>query len=204
MATNITHIFTDLGGVLLSNGWDRASRQKAVEKFGLDAEEIQERHHLTFDTYEVGKIDLDNYLERTVFYKKRSFSPAEFKKFMFGCSTAYPEMITLLAELKKKYNLKIATVNNEGPELNAFRIKKFKLTELADFFISSSFVHFRKPDIDIFKLAINVAQADPRKVLYLDDRALFVQVAATLGIKGIVHQNIEDTSMRMEKLGLVL
>lgn len=202
--TNITTIFTDLGGVVLTNGWDRHSRQKAVKLFNLDAAETEERHHLTFDTYEVGKLTLNEYLERVVFYKKRSFSVEEFSKFMYSCSKAYPEMIELYTKLKKKYNLKIAVINNEGRELNDYRIRKFRLASFVDFYISSSFVHFRKPDVDIFRLALDTAQVPVKNIVYLDDRALFVQVAEGLGIRGIEHTDYESTVAKLAKLGLVL
>lgn len=203
MPTKITHIFTDLGGVLLTNGWDRHARARAIKKFGLDEEETQERHHLTFDTYEVGKLSLEEYMQRVVFYEKRDFSPADFASFMYAQSKSFPDMINLIKTLKQKYHLKIAVVNNEGKELNEHRIVKFKLPQFVDFFISSALVHFRKPDLDIFKMALNVAQAEPKNVLYIDDRDMFVEVAATLGIKGIVHKSYEDTLNKLQKFGLV-
>src|SRR5690349_6625888 len=144
----VTTIFTDVGGVLLTNGWGRTGRKKAIEVFSLDPVETEERHHLTFDTYEVGKLSLDEYLNRVVFYRERNFTRDDFRGFMFEQSQPYPEMIELLQALKQKYNLKIAVVNNEGRELNHYRIKKFRLGSFVDFFISSSFVHFRKPDAD--------------------------------------------------------
>ncbi|MEP6711913.1 MAG: HAD-IA family hydrolase [Ferruginibacter sp.] len=202
--TSITTIFTDIGGVLLTNGWDRTARKKAIEKFSLDAAETEERHHLTFDTYEVGKLTLDEYLERLVFYKKRNFTPEAFKQFMMKQSKPYPEMIALLKALKERYHLKVAVVSNEGRELNNYRINKFGLNTFIDFFISSSFVHFRKPDADIFRLAVDVAQTPKQHLLYIDDRPLFVQVAAAEGIKGIIHSGYEATVMKLETFGLKL
>jgi putative hydrolase of the HAD superfamily len=200
----INTIFTDIGGVLLTNGWDSASRNKAIELFKLDPKETQERHHLTFDTYEVGKLTLDEYLQRVVFYKKRNFSYGDFKKFMYRQSKPYPEMLAMMRELKNKYHLKVAVVSNEGRELNDYRIKKFGLTDFVDFFISSSFVHFRKPDADIFKVALDVAQAPTSKIVYIDDRPLFVQVAAGVGLKGIVHSDYETTLSKLNNYGLYL
>lgn len=202
--TPVTTIFTDIGGVLLTNGWDREARKKAIELFKLDAIETEERHHLTFDTYEVGKLTLDEYLQRLVFYKKRNFSPEEFKKFMYKQSKPFPEMINLLKTLKEKYNLKIAVISNEGRELNNYRIKTFGLNTFIDFFISSSFVHFRKPDADIFKLALDVAQVPKQYLLYIDDRPLFVQVAAAEGMKGIIHSDYESTVIKLKSFGLEL
>jgi putative hydrolase of the HAD superfamily len=204
MKTNksVTTIFTDVGGVLLTNGWGRSGRKKAIEVFNLDPFETEERHHLTFDTYEVGKLSLDEYLNRVVFYQERNFSKEEFRGFMFEQSQPYPEMIQLLQVLKGKYNLKIAVVNNEGRELNHYRIKKFKLDSFVDFFISSSFVHFRKPDADIFRIAIDVSQVAVNEIVYIDDRPLFVQVAESLGLKGIVHTDYESTIDQLKLIGL--
>jgi len=57
--TPVTTLFTDIGGVLLTNGWDRKGRAAAAKHFRLDLEELNERHHLTYDTYESGKLDLE-------------------------------------------------------------------------------------------------------------------------------------------------
>ncbi|MDP4262937.1 MAG: HAD family phosphatase [Bacteroidota bacterium] len=199
---SVTTIFTDIGGVLLTNGWDRGCRRKAIDFFKLDPEETEERHHLTFDTYEVGKITLDEYLDRVVFYKKRPFSRTRFRQFMYNQSQPLPGMLALLQRLKKKYGIKVAVVSNEGRELAEYRIKQFKLNDLADFFIVSSFVHFRKPDADIFRVALDTAQVSPRQVVYIEDRAMFVRVAEKLGIHGLRHIDFTTTGKKLEKFGL--
>ncbi|WP_342421707.1 HAD hydrolase-like protein [Pedobacter borealis] len=191
-----------MGGVLLTNGWDRHARDEASVLFNLDSVDLEERHHLTFDTYEVGKLTLDEYLERIVFFEERNFSYDDFKEFMFKKSLPYPKMIQLICDLKKKYNLKVAVISNEGRELNQYRINTFKLNEFVDFFVSSSFVHFRKPDADIFKVAIDISQSDVETSLYIDDRMLFVQVAEGLGLKGIHHTDYEDTKVQLAAYGL--
>jgi len=139
--TPITCLFLDIGGVLLSDGWNHQARKLAAETFGLDLTDMEDRHHQTFDTYEIGKLTLDEYLHRIVFFKKRPFTPAAFEKFMMAQSKPFPEMIELMCRLKARHGLKIAVVNNEGRELNLHRIKKFKINSFADFFISSCFVH---------------------------------------------------------------
>jgi putative hydrolase of the HAD superfamily len=197
----INTIFTDLGGVLLTNGWDRGSRRRAIDLFKLDPEETEERHHLTFDTYEVGKITLDEYLKRVVFYKKRNFSRKSFCQFMYDQSKPFPEMLSLVQNLKKKYKVKVAVLSNEGRELAEYRIKQFKLNDFVDFFIVSSFVHFRKPDADIFKIALDTAQVKPEQVIYLEDRAMFVQVANQLGIRGLRHIDHKNTCQHLKKFG---
>lgn len=196
-------LFLDVGGVMLTNGWDGRSREAAAKQFGLDINELNDRHHLTFDTYESGKLSLDEYLERSVFYQERSFTAADFRKFMFDQSVAFPEMIQLVKELKTRYDLRIAVVNNEGRELNEYRIAKFGLNAFVDFFVSSCFVHFRKPDKDIWKVALDIAQVPRDEVVYIDDRQLFVQVAEGLGIRSICHKNVDTTRAGLAEMGLI-
>ena len=204
MHSQITTLFLDIGGVLLTNGWDHNSRKSAAQRFGLDYDELNERHHLTFDTYEEGKLSLDKYLKRVVFYKERSFSREEFKQFMYAQSRPYLEMIELTRALKTRYSLRVATVSNEGRELTMYRVQQFNLGTFVDFFISSCFVHYRKPDEDMFRLALDVSQAKSQEVVYIDDRAMFVEVAQGLGIHGIIHSGYDTTRNSLEGLGLTV
>lgn len=206
ISARVTALFLDVGGVMLTNGWDRKSREAAAKKFNLDLDELNDRHRMTFDTYESGKLSLDEYLQRSVFYTDRPFTMEQFRSFMFTQSIAYPEMIDLIKGLKARYGLKIAVVNNEGRELNEYRIRTFYLNEFVDFFISSCFVHFRKPDADIWKIALDIAQVPREEVVYIDDRPMFVQVAEGLGLKGIVHnhKDVGATRNALAALGLVL
>jgi len=202
----VTALFLDVGGVMLTNGWDRKAREAAAKKFGLDLDDLNDRHRMTFDTYETGKLSLEEYLKSSVFYKDRSFTLDDFRNFMFDQSVAYPEMIDLIRGLKEKYKLKIAVVNNEGRELNEYRIKQYKLGEFVDFFISSCFVHFRKPDADIWKIALDIAQVPKEEVVYIDDRPMFVQVAQGLGLRGVVHnhRDVGQTKTALAGMGLTV
>jgi putative hydrolase of the HAD superfamily len=164
-ATEVTCLFVDIGGVLLTNGWDHRARKRVAARFELGLAELEARHGLTFDTYEEGKITLEEYLDRVVFHQKRSFTRAQFRRAMFAQSRPHPEMIELITQLKGRYGLKIAAVSNEGRELNAHRIRVFKLARLVDMFVSSCFVHVRKPDTDIFRLALDIAQTPARQVV---------------------------------------
>ncbi len=198
----VTTLFLDIGGVLLNNGWDRHTRRRAADHFGIDYEEFNERHHLTFDTYEAGKLSLGEYLARTVFYRERAFSPDAFRDFMYGQSRPFPEMIELVRVLKQRHRLKLVAVSNEGRELTVHRIRSCGLAEFIDAFICSCFVHVRKPDVDIYRLALDVAQAVPQEVVYIDDRAMFVDVARGLGIQGIHHTGVRPTRALLAGFGL--
>jgi len=200
----ITHVFTDLGGVLLTNGWDHNLRHRTADHFGLDKAEIDERHHLTYDTYESGKMGLLAYLDRVMFYEPRGFTPEAVIDFILGEARAFPDMIDLVCRLKAAHGLKVAVVSNEGRELTADRIRRFKLDAFVDFFIVSCYVHFRKPDEDIFRVALDIAQADPRRVVYIEDRPMFVEVAASLGMRAIWHHGYDSTRQELAALGLTL
>jgi putative hydrolase of the HAD superfamily len=201
-AIPITTLFLDIGGVLLTDGWGHESRKLAAKTFDLNPEEMENRHHLTFDTYEEGKLTLEEYLGRVIFYQKRPFTRAQFRHFMFAQSKPYPEMIELVRKLKAKFGLKIAVVSNEARELNAYRIRKFKLNGFVDFFISSCFVHLRKPDEDIFRLALDIAQAPAGQVVYIENTPMFVQIAEGLGIRSILHTDYRSTCTKLASLGL--
>ncbi len=196
----ITHFFLDVGGVLLTNGWDHHSRKAAAQHFKYDFSEMEMLHGLVFPLYEMGKLSLDEYLSRVVFYKKRPFTKAQFRAFIFAQSKPYPEMLDLIVQLKKRHGLKIAVVSNEGREINAHRIRKFKLDRFVDTFISSCYVGVRKPDPDIFRLALDITQA--KHVVYIENTPLFVQVAEELGIRTILHTDYRSTAKQLAAWGL--
>ena len=168
----ITTLFLDIGGVLLTNGWDTNMRRKAADQFDLDFDEFDERHHMVFNPYEEGKLNLDEYLNLVVFHKERSFGYKDFKEFMFAQTKPLPEMFNMFKSITKKNSLKVGAISNEGRELTIYRVNKFGLKDIIQFFICSCFVHFRKPDKDIYGVALDVAQVTPEQSLYVDDRKL--------------------------------
>lgn len=194
-----TTLFLDIGGVLLTNGWDHQSREKAAQHFDLNEEEMNKRHVLLFDTYEIGKLSLDEYIEGVVFYEPRPFSQEAFKQFMFDQSQAYSVMLQLMKGIKKHYNLKIVAVTNEGRELMVHRLNQFKLKEFIDFFICSAFVHLRKPDLDFYRLALDSAQVKPEEVIYIDDRPLLADMGRRLGMQAIQHVSYEKTHQLLDE-----
>ena len=198
----ITDLFLDIGGVLLTDGWDHHARKRAAAEFRLDLADLNDRHLLTFATYEEGKLTLEEYLDGVVFYKRRPFTRARFRRFMFAQSKPRPGMIALVARLKIRHRLKITVVSNEARELNSHRIRKFGLDRFVDSFVSSCFVHIRKPDADIFRLALDISQAAPRQVLYIENTPMFVQIAEGLGIRSILHTDYASTRAKLASLGL--
>jgi putative hydrolase of the HAD superfamily len=121
---------------------------------------------------------------------------------MFAQSKPYPKMIDLVAQLKIRYGLKVAVVSNESREVNGYRIRKFRLDRLVDTFISSCFVHIRKPDADIFRFALDIAQAPAQHVVYIENTPMFVQIAEGLGIRSILHTDYKSTCAKLASFGL--
>src|SRR5712675_340242 len=183
----VTALFWDVGGVILSNGWDRAAR--AAKKFGLDWEDFQDRHELASPAFETGQITLDTYLQRTVFYRKRAFTREEFIAFMFAQSQEFPESRAILSALAQTRKYFLATINNEPRELNVRRIEQFNLRREFEAFFSSCFVHIRKPDEAIYRLALEVTQRRPEECLFIDDRGLNLECARQMGMRTIHFEN---------------
>ncbi len=200
----ISCLFLDIGGVLLSDGWGHKFRHKAAEKFHLDIPEMEQRHKLLFVVYEEGRITLDEYLDRVVFYQKRDFTSGEFKDFMFSLTTPDLEMIAFIKKIKWQYGLKVIAVSNEARELNAYRIKTFKLNEIFDFFVSSCYVHVRKPDAAIFHIALDGAQVPANEIVFIDDVSMFADVASDMGIKSIHHTDYLSTVKALADLGFTI
>lgn len=197
-------LLLDIGGVLLTNGWDRHMRSHAAEQFGLDYADLDDRHGTTFDSFERGHISLETYLRRVVFHRPRDFSPEEFKEFMFAQSRPLPGMLEFFREVKRQNALRVAAVSNEGRELTEMRIRRFGLATLMDFFICSCFVHCRKPDEAIFRLALDTLQVAPEQALYIDDRPQLVEVAQSLGLHSFPHRNLETTRTALAGYGLTM
>ena len=163
---------------------------------------MEARHRMNFELFDSGKLPLEEYLARVIFYKKRAFTYDQFRQFMLEQSKPFPKMIQLMTELKTTHGLKIAAVSNEARELNAYRITTFKLDRLIDSFISSCFVHVRKPDTEIFQLALDISQAKVSQVLYIENTPLFVELAERVGIQSILHTDYTSTCKKLTSLGL--
>jgi len=198
----ITAIFWDVGGVLLSNAWDREQRRRTLERFKLDEAEFDDRHEMVISSFERGKISLDEYLERTIFYRKRAFTPEEFREYMFSLSQPFPDVLELARKLAQSAKFLMCTINNESQELNEYRIRKFGLREIFALFLSSCYVGLRKPEEGIYQLALEVTQKMPQECCFIDDRALNLEAAARLGMHTIRIENADQLRAELLKLGI--
>jgi len=197
----IRAIFWDVGGVLLTNAWDRTERAKALEHFHLDAEEFHDRHEMVVSSFERGKITLDEYLDRTVFYRPRPFERDTFRDYMFSLSQPFPDVLQFAQALTDSGKYFMGTINNESRELNNQRIEKFGLRKIFRLFISSCYVGFRKPERDIYRLALETTQIPAEDCCFIDDRALNLECAAKLGMHTIEMKGLEQLRGELAQLG---
>jgi len=200
----ITALFWDVGGVLLSNAWDHEQRQCTLKEFNLDEVEFESRHEMLVSSFERGKITLQNYLERTVFYRPRSFTAEAFIQHMFSLSTPIPETLQLGKELSRSGKYLMSTINNESKELNLYRIQTFGLREIFSLFVSSCFVGLRKPEEGIYRLALEITQRPPEECCFIDDRPLNLDSASRLGMHVIQMKTAEQLRVDLQKLGVAL
>ncbi|MFZ0334745.1 MAG: HAD family phosphatase [Candidatus Acidiferrales bacterium] len=198
----VTALFFDIGGVLLTNGWDRDSRMAAAKEFHLDWKDFEDRHELVLHAFEVGDMSLDEYLDRVIFYCKRDFTRQEFKDFIYGQAQAMPESLALMRRLVKPRRYLISALNNESRDLNAYRIDKFHLREYFDVFLSSCYLGVRKPDKAIYEQALNITQRRGEETVFVDDRALNLECARELGMRTIQFTNAAQLEAELKELGV--
>jgi putative hydrolase of the HAD superfamily len=195
-------VFTDVGGVIATNGWGTELRQKMVAQFGLVGDEMDRRHALIFDSYERGHLSLEEYLRWTVFHEPRSFCVEDVKAWMFAQGELLPGTYDLYRRVKDRTGVKFALISNEGGGLTEDRVRRFNLAELADYMIFSYAVHMRKPDPGIWALGLKLAQVSAEESIYIDDRKMFVDFAADLGFQAYQHTSAEETGIFLASLGL--
>jgi putative hydrolase of the HAD superfamily len=200
--SKISALFWDVGGVLLTNAWDHTERLRTLNHFRLSEAEFHDRHERVVSSFEQGKISLDEYLDRTVFYRERSFTRQAFKDDMFSQSHPDAEALNLAKELAQSGKYLMSTINNESKDLNLFRIEKFGLNKIFSLFVSSCFVGLRKPEAGIYKLALEITQKPPEECCFIDDRALNLECAKQLGMHVIQMENAGQLRQDLQKLGV--
>jgi putative hydrolase of the HAD superfamily len=198
----VSTLFWDNGGVILTNGWDRDARKKAVEKFRLDWADFEDRHELMLDAFEKGAISLDEYLRRVVFYRERPFTMEEFRQFMLDQSQAFPESLDFLGRLARERKYMMAALNNESLEINEHRIRKFQLRDYFEAFFSSCYLGLRKPGAEIYRTALKITQRNPAECVLIDDRGLNLECARELGMNTIQFQNVAQLREELQQLGV--
>jgi len=203
MSDAIELVLFDIGGVLGSNGWDGEQRAAAVKAFGLNDADFQYRHEETVGALESGQMTLDEYLDVTVLGVDRGVSRAAFKEFMFAQSVPWPESIAVARDLARAGGVRLATLNNESEELNAYRIRKFGLHDVFPTFFTSCWLGVRKPMREMYHRALGMTQADPRNVVFIDDRPQNLAPAAALGMRTMQFTGAEQLREELRRLRLL-
>jgi putative hydrolase of the HAD superfamily len=198
----IRAIFWDVGGVLLTNAWDHTERDAALQRFHLDAKEFQDRHETVISSFERGQITLDEYLDRTVFYRARPFTKDAFRDSMFSLTQPFPKVLEFAQALSGSGKYFMGTINNESRELNNYRIEKFGLRKIFRLFVSSCYVGLRKPERDIYRLALETTQIPAEECCFIDDRAANLESPAQMGMHTIEMKELGQLRVELGKLGV--
>jgi putative hydrolase of the HAD superfamily len=198
----ISAVFSDVGGVLLTNGLDHGERSRLVEQFGLDGGDFEGRHQMVAAALDSGQLDLDRYLDRTIFYRPRTFDKQDVRDFIYAQSEALPGSLALIARLAQAQKAFLATLNNESRELNLYRIEKFGLRNYFSVFFSSCYLGVSKPHEQIYRMALDLSQRQARECVFIDDRPMNLECAKRLGLHTIQFLNAEQLEIDLRRLGL--
>jgi putative hydrolase of the HAD superfamily len=198
----ISAVFSDVGGVLLTNGWDHGERQRLVEQFGLDGSDFECRHQMLAGALDAGELDLDQYLDRTLFYRPQPFTKRAVRDFMYAQSEALPGTLALMGRLAQTRKLLMATLNNESRDLNLHRIEKFGLRNYFSVFFTSCYLGVSKPHEPIYRLALDLSQRQPEECVFIDDRSLNLECAKRLGLHTIQFLNAGQLENDLRLLGV--
>ncbi|MGB9407647.1 MAG: HAD-IA family hydrolase [Terracidiphilus sp.] len=197
-------ILFDVGGVLLTNGWDIRERAAAIEHFHLDLAAFEALHLAYYDAWERASISLSEYLDATIFYEQRSFSRDEFFTFMLTQSKPQPDgALGILRELVASDKYLLGALNNEARETNEYRFDHFGLRPLFKVALSSCYLGLRKPEPAIYRRALDILGRPAERILFIDDRAENVAGAVTAGIKAIRFEGAEALRLKFAGLGVI-
>lgn len=197
-------ILFDVGGVLLTNGWDRAERAAAAAHFDLDVQELDTNHFAVMEPWERGEIDINQYLDAAVFYEPRAFTRDEFVSFMFAQSQLLPDgALQILAELTASNPCMIGALNNEARETNEYRFSHFGLRRYFRVAFSSCYVGLRKPSPAIYRRAIDILGCAPERILFIDDRTENLEGGLAAGISAIRFTGERALREELTELGVL-
>lgn len=196
----IKAVFWDIGGVLLTNGWDREQRADVLSRFGLDLTEFTERHKLAVPELELGRMTLDEYLSQTVFHAPRDFTREAFRAAMEAESRPHDDALAIARDLSGRY--RTYALNNEGHDLNEYRIRTYALHECLLAFFSSCYLGVMKPNPAIYRLGLNLASLRPEETVMIDDRAQNAEAARSVGMHAVRYENAAQLREELAALGV--
>jgi putative hydrolase of the HAD superfamily len=179
-------ILFDVGGVMLTNGWDHVERAAVLKHFSLDRTAFEARHEKPYDALERDTIDMYAYLETTIFHEPRTFTPDDFIAVMKSQSVPIPSnAMGVLREISTSCKFLVGVLNNESRLLHEYRMEKYGLEPYLEIQLSSCYLGMRKPDADIYRRAIDIVGRPANRILFIDDRAANAQAARDAGMQAI-------------------
>lgn len=196
----IRAIFWDIGGVLLTNGWDREQRARLIARFVLDETDFSERHKLAVPELELGRMTLNEYLDQVVFYAPRNFTREAFRAAMETESQPNAATLALARDLGQRHRM--YALNNEGHDLNEYRIRTYALSDFLLAFFTSCYLGVMKPNPAIYRLGLQLAQVKPEEALMIDDRLQNVEAARSVGMQAVQHVDAAQLQEELAKLGV--
>jgi putative hydrolase of the HAD superfamily len=197
-------ILFDVGGVLLTNGWDHCERSVVLKNFQLDVAEFEARHPKPNDAWEKDTISAREYLDATIFYEPRSFTHDDFLNAIFAESYPLADSARkVLEELAGTGKWLVGSLNNEAREPNEYRFTQFGLRDYFEVALSSCYLGLRKPEPFIYKRAIDIVGRPAERILFIDDRQGNVDAASTAGMKAIRFTGEQDLRSRLDALGVL-
>ena len=197
-------VLFDVGGVLLTNGWDHRERAAVALQLGLDLADLEARHAVHYDAWERDAINAETYLDATVFYEPRSFSQRQFFDAICAQSMALPNgALGILAEVAAQGKCLVGALNNEAGETNEYRFREFGLRKYFKVSLSSCYLGLRKPEAAIYRRALDILGRPAERVLFIDDRPENVAAAQEEGIKGIVFKGADKLKAELDRLGVL-
>jgi putative hydrolase of the HAD superfamily len=188
--------------VLLTNGWDTAARNRAIEEFGLDPLDFHTRHGMVKTAFETGRLSLDSYIEKTVFHAARPFARDEFRALMFAQSRVLGDTLLWVRGLAAAGRYRLFTLNNESRELHEHRVRTFDLGSVFQAFLTSCYLGQVKPDEEIYRNALGIAGCDPGEAVFIDDRPVNVETALRLGFRAVHFQGLQPLREALGTLGI--
>jgi len=195
-------VLFDIGGVLLTNGWDVADRAEGARRFHLDLEAFEARHATAMPAFERGELSLEGYLEATLPAASPRKLRDELRAFILGCSRPHPDTLRVVDRVRGAASVRLVAFNNEGRELNEHRIATFHLDRLFSLFFSSCYTGRRKPDPAAYRGVVDVLRADPRDCLFVDDREENLVPARSLGMGTIQYRSPEQLATALALAGV--
>jgi putative hydrolase of the HAD superfamily len=175
-----------------------------LDGFGLDHSEFEERHPVPNDRWERDLITAREYLDATVFYRTREFTPEDFLEALLAQSVELEDgALGILQELAASGKWTLGTLNNEAREPNEYRFERFGLREYVDVAFSSCFVGLRKPEAAIYKRALDLLGKPAERVLFIDDREANVAGAVDAGMRGIKFEGAGRLRVQLAELGVI-